>query len=244
MAKTFFGSDDPIGKRIFFDFELQRERNEGFPTPRYEIVGVVGDVLSTLDARIEPTLYRPMLDVANGGASLVVHAVVEPQSAAASVRNEIRKLDPGLAMYQVRTMDELVGRSTSDRRFTMLLFVSFAALAVLLAAVGLYGVVSYAVSRRTTEIGIRMALGATSADVNRLVVMQGLKPALIGIVVGLVGAAFASQILRSLLFGVTPIDPLTFTIVPPALLAVAVLACYLPATRASHLDPTVALRAQ
>jgi putative ABC transport system permease protein len=140
-------------------------------------------------------------------------------------------------------MEELVGRSTSDRRFTMLLFVSFAVLALLLAAIGLYGVVSYAVSQRTTEIGIRMALGATSADVNRLVVMQGLKPALAGIAIGVVGAVFACQALRSLLFGVTPVDPLTFSLVPPALLAVAALACYLPATRAAHLDPTMALRA-
>jgi predicted permease len=243
MAKNVFGGEDPIGKRIFFDYEVQRERNDGSPAPRYEIVGVVSDVLPTLDGRIEPTLYRPLYDVAPSGTSILVHTAVEPQSITASVRNELRKMDPGLVTYQVRTMEEIVGRSTSDRRFTMLLFVSFAALAVLLAAIGLYGVVSYAVSQRTTEIGIRMALGATTADVNRLIVMQGLRPALIGIALGLVGAGFASQVLRSLLFGVTPVDPLTFSIVPPALLVVAALACYVPATRAAHLNPTIALRA-
>src|SRR5262249_32387319 len=164
--------------------EVQRERNEGVPVPRYEIVGVVGDVLPTLDGRIEPTLYRPVLDLANNGVSIIVHTVVEPQSITTSLRNEIRKMDAGLVTTQGPTMDEIGGRSTSDRWFTLQLFISFAALAVLLAAVGLYGVVSYAVSQRTTEIGIRMALGATTADVNRLVVMQGLKPALIGIVLG------------------------------------------------------------
>ncbi len=243
MAKNVFGGEDPIGKRIFFDYEVQRERNEGVPAPRYAIVGVVADVLPTLDGRIEPTLYRPLFDLANGGVSIIVHTAVEPQSVTSSLRNEIRKMDAGLVTSQVRTMDEIVGRSTSDRRFTMQLFISFAALAVLLAAIGLYGVVSYAVSQRTTEIGIRMALGATTADVNALIVMQGLRPALAGIALGLVGAGFASQVLRSLLFGVTPVDPLTFSIVPPALLVVACLACYVPATRAAHLNPTIALRA-
>jgi ABC-type antimicrobial peptide transport system permease subunit len=161
-----------------------------------------------------------------------------------AVRNEIHRLDPGLAIYSIRTVDELMGRSTADRRFTMLLFAAFAALAVLLAAVGLFGVVSYAVSQRTTEIGIRMALGATRGDVSRLVVMQGLRPAIVGITCGVVGAALASQALRSLLFGVAPIDPLTFSLVPPLLLAVAGLASYLPARRATHVDPTLALRTE
>jgi putative ABC transport system permease protein len=140
-------------------------------------------------------------------------------------------------------MDDLVGQSTSDRRFMLSLFVGFAALAMILAAIGLYGVVSYAVSQRTAEIGVRMALGATGADVSRLVVMQGLRPALAGVGVGIVAAFFAVRLLRTLLFGVTPLDPLTFAIVPPALLAVAALACYVPALRAVRLDPTRALRA-
>ena len=242
MAKTYFANEDPIGKRIFFDFELQRERNEGFPVPRYEIIGVVGDVLPTLADRIAPTFYRPMLDVANSGFSIVVHTATEPQSAVAAIRNEIRRMDSALAISQVRTMDEIVDRSTADRRFTMLLFASFAGLAVLLAVVGLYGVVSYAVSQRTAEIGIRMALGATSVDVSRFISMQGLKPAIAGITLGVIAAVFASRVLRSLLFGVTPVDPLTFLLVPPLLLAVAWVACYIPARRAARLDPTRALR--
>ena len=141
-------------------------------------------------------------------------------------------------------MEDLLGRSTSDRRFNMLLVVAFAALAGLLAAVSHYGVVSYSVSQRTAEIGLRMALGATSSDVRRMMLMQGLKPTIVGITLGLVAAAFSTTVVRSLLFGVTPTDPLTFALVPPLLLALATLACYLPARRATHLDPTVALRAE
>jgi len=244
MAKNFFAGEDPIGKRIFFDFEIQRERNDGSPAPHYEVVGVVGDVIPVIDGRVTPTLYRPLLDVTYNNVSIVAQTAVDPQSIVNEVRNEVRKQDPGLVVYDVRTMEDVVGLSTSDRRFTMLLFAAFAGLALLLASVGLYGVVSCAVSQRTAEIGIRMALGATRADVSRLMVMQGLKPAVIGVVIGIVGAAFASQVLRTLLFGVTPGDPLTFSLVPVLLLAVSVLACYTPAIRAAHLDPTVALRAE
>jgi len=244
MANTFFAGEDPVGKRIFFDFEVQAERNQGIPAPRYEIVGIVGDVVPSLDTPIRPSLYRPLLDVANSGTSIVVHTAIEPLAAASSIGGEVHRLDAGLPVAQVRTVDDLIGRSTADRRFTLTLFVGFAALAMLLAAIGLYGVVSYAVSQRTAEIGVRMALGATGADVRRLVVMQGLKPAMAGVGVGLVTAFFALRLLRTLLFGITPTDPITFAIVPPALLAVAALACYVPAMTAVRLDPTRALRAE
>ena len=243
MANAFFKGEDPIGKRVFFDFEVQRERLQGIPAPRYEIVGVVGDVVPALEVPARPALYRPLLDLGATGATILVHTAVEPLSAASSIANAVHGLDPGLPVAQVRTMDDLVGRSTADRRFTLSLFVGFAALAMVLAAIGLYGVVSYTVSQRTAEIGVRMALGATRADVSRLVVMQGLRPALAGVAVGAVAAFFAARLLRTLLFGVTPLDPLTFALVPPALLAIAALACYVPALRAVRLDPTRALRA-
>jgi putative ABC transport system permease protein len=244
MAKTFFAGADPIGQRIFFDYEVQRERDEGIPAPRYEVIGVVSDVLPTLEARVTPTLYRPLLDVAPGGASFLVRTAVDPRSVLTALAHEIHQLDAGLVLAQPRTLDEVVGRSTAERRFTMGLFVAFAGLAVLLAAIGLYGVVSYGISQRTTEIGVRMALGATRGDVSRLVVMQGLAPAVVGVGIGMVCAFMAAQLLRSLLFGVTPADPLTFATVPMALLVVSAIACYLPAARASRLDPTTALRAE
>ena len=140
-------------------------------------------------------------------------------------------------------MEEIIGTSTADRQFSMFLFLTFAGLALLLATIGLYGLVSYAVSQRKAEIGIRMALGATARDVRRLVVLDGVKPAIAGMILGTIGAVFATPILRTQLFGITPGDPLTFSSVALLLLAVAGVACYLPAIRATRLDPTVALRA-
>src|SRR5207237_3170297 len=141
-------------------------------------------------------------------------------------------------------MDELWNTSTAGRQFNMRLFAAFAGMALLLAGIGLYGLVSHSVSQRKAEIGIRMALGARSSDVNRMVLLQGLKPALAGVIIGVVAAAFATRILQSQLFGVTPADPITFVVVPLLLLTVAALACFLPAIRATRLDPTDALRAE
>lgn len=244
MAREVFPDEDPIGKRLFFDFEVQRERAQGIPAPRYEVMGVVSDVLPTLDRPVTPTMYRPLLDVASGGVSILLHTALEPRAVIADARRAIRELDPSLAMFRIQTMEDHVSASTSDRQLTMLLFSAFAALAVLLAAVGLYGVLSYSVAQRRTEIGIRMALGATRSSVGRLIVAQGLTPAIAGSVIGLVAAYFASRVLRTLLFGVTPTDPLTFALVPALLLGVAAVACYLPAMRAARADPTTALRAE
>jgi macrolide transport system ATP-binding/permease protein len=244
MARTVFPGEDPIGKRIFFDFEAQRGKNQGTPVPRYEVIGIVGDVLPTIDARPTSTLYRPLLNIANAGATILLHTEVEPKAVTADARNAIRQIDPNLAVYRIRTMDELVDTSTAGRQFNMLLFVAFAALALLLATIGLYGLVSHSVAQRQAEIGIRMALGASRSDVHKLVLVQGLKPALAGLTLGLVGASFATRILRSQLFGVTPVDPMTFVLVPVLLLAVVILACCLPARRATRLDPTAALRSE
>ena len=244
MAKAIFPGDDPLGKQIFFDFEVQRNRIQGTPVPHYEVIGVVADVLSSLDAKASPTLYRPLLDVANSGATVVLHTVVEPKSVTASARNEIRAIDSELAVSRIQTMNELLTASTTSQQFNMVLFLAFAGLALLLAAIGLYGLVSYGVSQRRSEIGIRLTLGATSSDVNKMIFFQGLKPAILGVVVGTVGSAFATQILRSQLFGITPLDPITFVIVPILLLAVAALACFPPTLRATRVDPVASLRAE
>jgi len=244
MAKTVFPGEDPIGKQIFFDFEVQRGRIQGVPVPHYEIIGIVGDVLSSLETPPSPTFYRPALDIANAGATVLLHTIAEPKTVIADAQNVIRGIDPGLAISRIQTMDELLNTSTAGRQFNMRLFAAFAGMALLLAGIGLYGLVSHSVSQRKAEIGIRMALGARSADVNRMVLLQGLKPALAGVVIGLAAAAFATRILQSQLFGVTPADPMTFVVVPLLLVAVAALACFLPAIRATRLDPTDALRAE
>jgi ABC-type antimicrobial peptide transport system permease subunit len=186
----------------------------------------------------------PLLDGVWDEVYVLLHTAVEPHSVLSAARAEIEKLNPDLAISEVRTMEEIIGHSASDRQFSMLLFGSFAGLAVLLAAVGLYGVLSYAVSQCKGEIGIRMALGASNSDVSSLVLREGMKPAIAGIMLGIIGAAFASQILRSLLFGIAPMNPLTFSLVPPVLFAIAALACYVPALRAARIDPTVALRTE
>ncbi|MBV9303978.1 MAG: ABC transporter permease [Acidobacteriaceae bacterium] len=243
-AKTYFAHEDPIGRHIFFGIDLARQQLTGTPVPRYEVVGIVGDTVTDLDQKIRPTVYLPILDGRWSEFYVVLHTAFEPHSAISAARKAIDQLNPDLAVYDVHTMDELIGQSASDRQFSMLLFGSFAGLAVLLAAVGLYGVLSYAVSQRRGEIGIRMALGASNSDVSRLVLKQGMTPALAGIVIGILVALFASQLLRTLLFGISPVDPLTFVLVPPLLLGIAGLACYIPAVRAARIDPTLALRTE
>jgi len=244
MAREFFPGEDPVGKRIFYDYQVQRNKLQGLPIPKYEIVGVVGDVRATLDRNPQPQMYRPLLDVGGGGATVLFHTLVAPQSLTEAALNEIHRLDPSLAIYDVRTIEDAMGLAAADRRFILLLFTAFAALAVLLAAVGLYGVLSNAVVERRTEIGIRMALGATGREVGSFIVREGMKPAAAGVVLGVIAALVACRVLKSLLFGIGPLDPLTFVLVPPLLLAVSLLACYVPALRAIRIDPMQALRSE
>ena len=189
-------------------------------------------------------MYNPIFDGEADEMFAVLHTSPDPRGLIAAARNEIHRLNPEMAVYDIQTMEDTLGVSAADRRFSMLLFSAFAGLAVFLAAVGVYGVLSFAVAQRKGEIGIRMALGASASDVSRLILTQGMKPAFAGIFVGLIGASIAAQVLRSLLFGVAPSDPVTFTIVPLLLAAVAALASYVPAWRAARIDPTVTLRAE
>lgn len=238
LAKKFFGREDPLGQHITFDYNGEAKH----AVPRYQVVGIVGDVVKTLDAKVEPTFYLPLFDGNADDIYIVLHTSVEPRSVTSALRQEIHRLNPDLPLFQVRTMDEVLGESAADRQFNMLLFSSFAGLALLLAAVGLYGVLSYSVSQRQSEIGIRLALGADASSVRALVLKQGMKPALIGIAAGLVGAIFAAQAMKTLLFGVTTSDPITFLIVPVILFCTTLFASYVPSVRATRIDPASALR--
>jgi predicted permease len=244
LAKKYFPGEDPIGKHIYIDYDVEAKKAKGEIIPRHEIVGIVGDVIKRLDAPVEPTVYRPILDGGFDQVYILVHTSVEPHSVTSAVREEIHRLDPDLPLFEVRSMEEVIGRSASNRQFSMLLFGSFAALAVVLAAVGLYGVLSYSVSQRKGEIGIRLALGAEPSNVRGMILREGLKPALAGLLAGLVGALFASRVIGSLLFGISATDPLTFILVPLLLLGISVAACTLPAVRATRIDPTEALRTE
>jgi putative ABC transport system permease protein len=244
MARTVFPNEDPIGKRIFYDYEVQAARLQKQPVPRYEVIGVAADVRPTISGKPEPMFYQPLLDNSSRGVTAILHVAAEPAAAVASARSEIRKLDPNLPIYRVQSMDDVIGDSTSDRRFGMMLYGAFAGLALLLATIGLYGLVSYAVSQRRQEIGVRMALGATASDVRRLVLLEGLRPALAGMVLGVIAAGFACRLLQAQLFVVGPLDPVTYASVPVLLMLVAALACYVPALRATRLDPALALRAE
>jgi putative ABC transport system permease protein len=172
----------------------------------------------------------------------VIRTASDPAALAAAVTGLIHRADPNLPVTQVMTMDDVLSDSVAPRRFSAVLIAVFAALALLLAAVGIYGVMSYVVEQRTHEIGIRMALGARPRDVGSLLVNRGAKLAAIGLAIGLIGALALTRLLSSLLFGVKPTDPLTFTVIALLLATVAMLACYVPARRAMRVDPMVALR--
>ncbi len=237
FAKHFFPNEDPIGKRLVMDGEDK--------TPR-EIVGVVGDVRRKgLDVDVQPEMYVSYLQQPDRRMNLVLRTEARDASdLTQAARAEVKAFNPAQIIWRVQTLEQLLGTSVAPRRFNMMLLGIFAAVALILAAIGLYGVMSYSVSWQTHEIGIRMALGANRADVLRLVVQQGMKMTVIGLALGLVGAFLMSRVLIGMLYGVSPTDPLTFTGVSLVLLAVALLACLIPARRATRVDPIVALRAE
>ena len=235
LARKVFPGEDPVGKHITI------WRDEKFPR---EIVGVVGEAKPQgLDSDPMFQIYVPeRQDAAWGGLSLVVRARGDAAALAQAVRGEVRALDPAQPVYDVKTMAQVLSDSTAYRRVTMFLMALFAALALVLAAVGLYGVVSYSVAQRTREIGLRMALGAQTRDVLRLVLRQGGALILAGVLAGVVAALAATRALSSLLYGVSTTDASVFLLVALLLSAVALLACLVPARRATKVDPMVALR--
>jgi putative ABC transport system permease protein len=211
--------------------------------PLIEIVGVVEDVrLGSVERELPPQLYRPYHQRAASAMTMVARTSGAPAALASAIRSEVGRLAPNLPIADMRTMKEIVSASIAQRRFEMLLTLAFAAVALLLGVIGVYGVVSLSVSNRTREIGLRMALGAAPRDVMRWVFAQGLRPVLIGAFVGLLGAVILATFMRSLLFGVAPTDPLALVAVALILLCASLLACYLPARRAAGLSPADLLR--
>lgn len=237
FAKRYFPNGDAIGKRIRLG-KLTAE------FPWATIVGTVGDVRNfTLDAPPEPTMYWPVAQIRSTPAlTIVVRTQSDPLSLSGAVRDAIAEIDHAQPIYDLRTLDQLVAKSLDQRRFTLTLMLLFGVIALVLSAIGIYGVMAFAVTQRTQEIGIRMALGASALDVLKMVVGSGMFMASIGVAVGLIGAFALTRLMASLLFGVSPTDLVTFGAVTAGLLIVAFLACYIPARRATKVDPLVALR--
>ncbi|MGH9871752.1 MAG: ABC transporter permease [Pyrinomonadaceae bacterium] len=235
LAHDYWPTESPIGKRVRFG---PPEDNE----PWHTVVGVVGAVRhQQLDTDTRKSVYLPHLQIPVNGLALVVQSK-NPFSLVGALRGQIREMDPDLPVVELMMMEEVVSQSVWQNRLYAILFSVFAAIAMLLAAVGIYGVMSYSVTQRTQEIGIRMALGAQLKDVLQLVVKGGLALSLIGVAIGIAGALALTRLLRTLLFGITPTDAVTLIAVSLMLLFVALLACYIPARRATKVDPLVALR--
>lgn len=231
FARRYFGDEDPIGKHLLTLGERP-----------YQIVGIVGDTRHEIAKPAQPMMYFPFYSGTEPGGTLAIRSTQDVTSLALPVQQIVAQLDPELPVSDILTMDQIIGRSTLDASFNAILLVAFAVVSLVLAAVGLFGVLSYIVGQRTSEIGIRIAIGAQRREVLRLMLTDGLRPAGIGLLVGLIGSVAATQMIRKLLYGAQPLDISVFAGVAALLLAVATLACLLPAWRASRLDPIRALR--
>ncbi|MDX2030837.1 MAG: ABC transporter permease [Blastocatellia bacterium] len=237
LARKYFPNEEPLGKRITIAM-----KNENAPT---EIIGIVADVKhAQLDKEAEPMSYWPIAEMPYNAMTFVLRTSGDPLASAAAARGVIQSLDPQQPVADVRTLAGMLGNSIARQRFNALLFGVFAAVALALSAIGIYGVVAYSVAQRTHEFGIRSALGASSADLLRLVLKQGMRLAAFGVAVGLLGALAATRLMKTLLFNVSASDPLTFAAISLLLVGVALLACFIPARRAAKIDPMDALRCE
>jgi predicted permease len=235
LANRYFANRSPLGQEI--------QRGQG-PQGRFAIVGVVGTINSIDLAQpvTKERLYYPITQQARPGMALVLKSAMDPAQLVAQVRGAVQSLDPEQPMADVRTMDDWMNRSLEGRRTPMVLFVLFGVVALLLSAIGIYGVLAFNVAQRVREFGIRQALGANSQSILSLVFKQGLTTAGTGLIIGLAASYGLSRYLETLLFGVQARDWVVFSVVTLLLLAVALVACYIPARRATRIDPIVALR--
>jgi putative ABC transport system permease protein len=237
LARIVWPGEDPVGKRL-------RPGDGSDNRPWVTVVGVVKDLRrGDVKRPIRGEVYACTLQTTPRSQTLVYRAAGDPSVVLAAIRRELQGLDPQLPLFRVMTLGSQVSDTLNQPRFQATLLAGFAAIALLLAAIGIYGVTSHAVSQRTQEVGIRMAMGARSADVRRLILRQHVMPALIGVAVGLAGALALSRFLTSLLYGVGAVDPATYVLVSLSLIVVAIAACWVPASRAMRVDPLVALRA-
>ncbi|MGH9781504.1 MAG: FtsX-like permease family protein, partial [Candidatus Acidiferrales bacterium] len=248
MAKRFWPKGGALGAQII----IGKGVGPNFADPPRQIIGIVGDARNAgLDRNPPPIMYIPVAQTPDGVTALnshitplefVIRTKARPFSLSAQIQQALREASGGLPVGHVESMDQVEAESTAQTNFNMTLLTIFAALALLLAAIGIYGLMAYSVQQRTQEIGIRMALGARPENVRRMVVLQGMRLVLVGVVIGVAAALALSRYLASLVFGVKTWDPLAFVTVVVVLSAVAWVATYLPARRASRVDPMVALR--
>ena len=239
FADQYFPGESPLGKHVSMLWTKK-------PEP-YEIIGVVGDTLHDLGEPVKATIYFPIfsgIPDRTSGATIVLHASGEPLSLSIPVQKQVAALDPALPIYDVLTMQQIIGRAAAGKNFSATLVFSFALLSLVLAAIGLYGVLSYIVSQRTTEIGIRLALGAQKSEILRLVLLDGARPILIGLLIGSAGAVVAGLLMRSVLYQTPPVDPIVFAAMVGTLLLSAIVASAVPGLRACRIEPAQALRTE
>ncbi|HEU4413201.1 MAG TPA: ABC transporter permease [Candidatus Angelobacter sp.] len=238
FADRFFPSESPLGKHVKIQWNMKEEP--------LEIIGVVGDTIHDIGEPIKPMIYFPLLSGApmqTTLVTLVARTAHDPLAVAMPVQKQLASLDPQIAV-RVLTMQQIIGRATASQSFSASLVLGFAALSLLLAAVGLYGVLSYLVTQRVSEIGIRMALGAQRSEVLRLILLDGMRPVFVGLIIGLAGGAVAGVLIKSILFGTRPLDPIVFAGMVGSLLLTAIIAGAVPALRACRIEPTQALRTE
>jgi predicted lysophospholipase L1 biosynthesis ABC-type transport system permease subunit len=237
LARRYWPNENPIGQQVKFGF--------GRGPQGLTIVGIAGDVKSDgFESPSVPHIYVVMGQFAPVNAVVFLRSKGDIAHLGEAVRREVEAVDPNVPVHSISSMDQIIARSMADRRFSLALLGVFATVALLLAGIGIYGVMSYSFTQRTQEVGIRIALGAQRLDILRLAVGEGMRVVLIGLAAGLVGAVIVTRIFRSMLFEVGSSDPATLASVSAILAGVALLACYLPARRATRADPLAALREQ